>query len=719
MTKFYHYIASHIPVGKKTIATLAALALFVAACSGGTEGTGENQNKIRVRGVVEAPGGALAFTEPDPWQKLFDGLLGTSAYAAIEGIAPVGAGVTVNLIQVDSNGNQVGDVIASTETDANGKYAIPTIESFSPDSQYLVRALGSNGNMDSRVAETTVNVNPISDAASNLISKNVTNLSDITPLELQEIEDSVDRISKNIDPSGLTAKELSNEMQAEAEQENESSNIINSSASHGLICGTVTGPTGNPLPNVRIIARDYGNWVTRAASKTIADGSYCLNVPIVGDTDPDTGKLFDGRYILGALNRNTVATDPQYAASEWWTAAGDGYSQFVAEEIRVSDENRVEKNFNLASGGRISGKITDAAFGAPIEGITVVIRTFNSFAPVASARSGEDGSYAVNLIPGSYFVETRNTTAQAFASEVYDGLSGSNASTHGIPVAIQSGQNQSIDFALSQGRQLSGVISDGVGSTPVTGQRVMVNLTSGGPSLRLRSNKIGAYNVWLKPDNYTVYAYGQVKNVSLATSVVANFDSDQVSKISAQVLHNNNPVSQAKVRLNTSSGAFINMEPSSSDGSVTIYSESIGDFLIEARIDGPANYGTIIYDNQRRLFSGTLVSISAAASTIDIGNIVLPDGGILTGKFSNANSAQVNRKVFVYSSPSAGQAATSGDVFTFVRTRGDGSYLISLPAGSYDRVGFGDFNSACHSIVIDAGKTTTLNYDPASGCVLP
>jgi hypothetical protein len=62
----------------------------------------------------------------------------------------------------------------------------------------------------------------------------------------------------------------------------------------------------NPLADINIVARDFGNWVTRAKTKTATDGTYCLNLPV-------------GEYILGSINRTRDVSDPGRHASEWWS----------------------------------------------------------------------------------------------------------------------------------------------------------------------------------------------------------------------------------------------------------------------------------------------------------------------------------------------------------------------------------------------------------------
>jgi len=694
------------------LATLLSVAVILfSGCSGGTEGTGENPPpKSGIHGLIEAPGGAIAFSDPSPWSTLLDLMLGKTANAKIDGVAPVGAGVSVSLIQVDANGDPVGEVLATTETHADGTYDLP-INDFQAASHFVVRAVANNQTLDARVTQTTVNINPISDAASQLIAKHVSDLGLLELLEVDEIVGSVNQISKNVDPSGKTARTLSDAMQQEALNDNESGNIISSSTSLGLICGNVTDPSGLPLSQVNIIARDFGNWVTRAVSKTNADGNYCLNVPTSAELDPDTGELYRGEYILGAENHGY---DTQHAATQWWNLAGNGDSQFTAEKILVENANRITRNFSLSAGATISGNVSVANLGVPIEGITVIVRQFDSLSPVASAHTDEHGNYRLNISNGSYFVEARNSTIQAYASEVYDGKSGSNNMNYAVPVDLTVGQSRTIHFSLEQGVRLDGTISKGVGGTPVAGRRIMVNAAVGGGAIRLRSNRVGYYNVWLKSDTYHVYAYGQQNpGVVLNTRTTVNFYNDAITTINATVMHNNSPVSQAKIRLYSIDGNYINQEPSSSDGSVSLYTNVTGDHLIETRIDSAANYGSSIYDNKTSLASGLPITIGSADSAISIGTINLPDGGVLRGKVTiDGSNPAPNTKLQILS-------GVDGQSFIIVRSRGDGSYVVSLPAGTYSRANFANSTGAivdnCDSVAIISGQTTVLNFNIQNG----
>ena len=99
-------IVSHI-----ACATIVGMILLIGGCGGGGSGGGDDDTDVHISGTVSAPDGALAFHQPTRLQYMAAMIFYGNAAAAIDGVTDVGAGVTVDLIQVDANGDQVGDVM--------------------------------------------------------------------------------------------------------------------------------------------------------------------------------------------------------------------------------------------------------------------------------------------------------------------------------------------------------------------------------------------------------------------------------------------------------------------------------------------------------------------------------------------------------------------------------------------------------------------------------
>ena len=195
----------YTPLSSAIAASLLAIGLSGCGSSDSETTPPPEDTTVNVSGSVSAPGGLIAFNNSNALERFFGSIFGTSAVAAIEGVAPVGAGVTVNLIEVDANGTQVGAVIATATTDAMGAYSIAAPEGFVPGSQYIVRAEGTSGSIDARVTSLTPDVDPLSDASSTIISDQSMDLTKLSTTEADEIFAALEEVVQEIDPVGLSA----------------------------------------------------------------------------------------------------------------------------------------------------------------------------------------------------------------------------------------------------------------------------------------------------------------------------------------------------------------------------------------------------------------------------------------------------------------------------------------------------------------------------------
>lgn len=118
---------------------------------------------ITISGNASAPGGSVARLENNRsvLQLAVDYVI-RPGYAAIIGLQPV-AGATVQLIRIDDNGNQVGDVLASTVTSLTGDYSLQLPSGVPLAANLVVRITGNNVSMGALVVDQTVNINPISE----------------------------------------------------------------------------------------------------------------------------------------------------------------------------------------------------------------------------------------------------------------------------------------------------------------------------------------------------------------------------------------------------------------------------------------------------------------------------------------------------------------------------------------------------------------------------
>ena len=137
-----------------------ASCIALAACSSDDPAS----STTTISGVAEAPLGVVAQFEHDkPFLFVATEVLFPSAHAEITGLQPVG-GATVELIRIDDDGNQIGDVLASTVTSITGDYNLALPTGVSLAGNLIVRITGNSGtSMSAMVVELAVDINPISE----------------------------------------------------------------------------------------------------------------------------------------------------------------------------------------------------------------------------------------------------------------------------------------------------------------------------------------------------------------------------------------------------------------------------------------------------------------------------------------------------------------------------------------------------------------------------
>ncbi|MDD1779848.1 hypothetical protein LRP49_01445 [Enterovibrio sp. ZSDZ35] len=142
----------------KNSVAIPALLLGLVACSDNNTSSSPTPSPTSsVSGTVSAPSGAIVnFSKPTLFEQLFP-----PAYAAIVGLEPV-RNATVELIRVDDDGKQIGDVIASAPTSITGEYNISLPSGVSLAGNLIVRVRGQNTDLHAIALSQKVNVDPAS-----------------------------------------------------------------------------------------------------------------------------------------------------------------------------------------------------------------------------------------------------------------------------------------------------------------------------------------------------------------------------------------------------------------------------------------------------------------------------------------------------------------------------------------------------------------------------
>lgn len=669
--------------------------VFLLSCSSDSEDP-VPASPVTLSGIISAPG-STSFAKVETIKNRFASWLMNSANAAIgSGTGAIGAGVAVKLVDLTD-----GSELATGITTADGSYTLDAPSTFTAGAQFVVRA-GSTDVIEARVISTNVDVDVSTHVSSQLISEIATGstISNLTVDEVTQIQEeisaSVDTTENDVD-SLTTLSEITTELVESAKSEDETINVITSTAATGSICGTVTDNNDAPLANIRMVARDYGNWVTRAKSKTDATGAYCLNVPVKDETV--LGEAHNGEFIVGAINRTGDGNDPLLSASEWYTSSGGGIGQWQGDKISLtSAATSATADFKLALGARIKGSVMKSADGTAAKGVKVIIRDFKTWMPITGAKVKSDGTYRVNVPPGDYIVVARNRTRKALATEVFHDADGNGTSDQdvfirqeGSKVTVAAGDKFTANFNLVAGNHVKGKVTKGDDSA-AAGVRVRFN--NNGFAAALRTNKKGFYRIGLKPDTYVIRSRGQTRTVDITSASDAKGFKQTVTPVTTTITYNGAAVSEVVALLrykaddatnSISANQLVSQEISNSDGSITLYiPDTTKDYILQLRVkDGNSGAASITYKTQttgNTEYADNWTDGTAVTSTSFPTEIRLPAGNEVTGTVTVSGVAKGRQKIIV-------RKGGNNSSFNVVTTTslGDGSYYLYLPATTYDR----------------------------------
>ncbi|MBO6849544.1 MAG: hypothetical protein JJ867_03570 [Marinobacter sp.] len=150
---------------KLSLASAIAASVALSGCSNSSSSgsDGPVAGDVAISGTASAPGGQIAFYQEKSLLEIASGFLIPRAVAAISGLQPV-QGADVELIRVDDNGEQVGDVLATARTSVTGDYSLTLPQGVNLAGNLVVRITGTNNaQIRSQVVEQEVDIDPASE----------------------------------------------------------------------------------------------------------------------------------------------------------------------------------------------------------------------------------------------------------------------------------------------------------------------------------------------------------------------------------------------------------------------------------------------------------------------------------------------------------------------------------------------------------------------------
>jgi hypothetical protein len=258
-------------------------------------------------------------------------------------------------------------------------------------------------------------------------------------------------------------------------------------------------------------------------------------------------------------------------------------------------------NFTLATGGRISGTITNSNTALGIQGVNAQI--FNSSGTqLANYSSDSSGNYITSgLLAGTYYVRTSG--AVPYVHKLYNNLpctGGSCTVTTGTPIVVTVPSTTSgINFSLDPGGQFSGTITNATTALGIQGVNAQIYNSSGTFLGSAGTNASGIYTTSGLP---TGTYYSHTRN-----------NQGYIEK-----LYNNLPCTLGSCSSTVTSGTPI---------SVTVGANTSG-----------INYAL----DQGGRFSGTITNSATGAPIASVSAFIYTSGGTALGTSSPSSDASGN-----------------------------------------------------------------------------
>ena len=394
----------------------------------------------------------------------------------------------------------------------------------------------------------------------------------------------------------------------------------------GEISGTVTDTSspGHPLGNVQVQVFDSSG-VTSTFASTNSAGVYSVRGLAAGSYFV----CFNGESASGGTSA-TGYVDQCYSGQAW-----DGHTSPASPPdtaVAVTAGSNASANASLATGGEISGMVTDSSSPAqPLYDVDVeVYNSSGSFVTRTFTTGG--GTYASPGLPaGSYFVCFEATSAsygfmpppptgfvdQCYNAQVWDGYS-APASPRDTTVAVTAGADTTVNASLTAGGEVSGTVTDTSSpANPLSGADVELYDSSGtfvkststafDGTYSLSGLVAGSYFVCINAvsvsggpstTGYTDQCYngqtwdGSTKptsppDTSVAVTAGANTTVDASltagGEITGTVTDTSspaNPLSNVEVELYNSSGTFVTSTMTAADGTYSLSSLVAGPYYV-------------------------------------------------------------------------------------------------------------------------------------------
>lgn len=369
-----------------------------------------------------------------------------------------------------------------------------------------------------------------------------------------------------------------------------------------------------------------------------------------------SGGIFSGFAALGGAFSIEVAAPATYlvaAAPVDFVHAPELYNGALtaaaATEISVTPGQVVNNiDFTVVVGTSVSGTVTAASGGAPIEGVSVLATALGDLPHTAFAQTDASGDYTLaGLAATDYQLIFFPAPASGdFLTEYYD----DNATAPGDPVSVPGGGLTGIDAALALGGRIEGTVT-GPGATPLDGIGVAAITTSGYLFGGDTTDASGDYSLLVPAGSSKVFFNGEgglvgeyynnkpdlasADGVAVTSgNTTANIDAQLATggRIAGRVTDasTGDGIASATVTAYSSTGTFVAIAITESngdyevDGNLPTGQYKVGFSGPPRELDGSPGYADAFYSNKGSLGNATLVSVTAPNTTPNINQELTP-----------------------------------------------------------------------------------------------
>ncbi|WP_210404763.1 hypothetical protein [Hahella sp. CCB-MM4] len=170
--------------------------------SGSSDGNSgsDADDQVTISGTAEAPGGVVAYFREPGLLEIVSGYLISPVAAAITGLEPI-TGATVELIRIDNDGNQIGEVLATTVTSITGDYVLTLPEGTDLSGDLIVRITGAGDTeLRAQVVDQEVDISPVTEFVLQKFIAQGSDLDHLTTTSVVKLRGQVEEFDLTADP---------------------------------------------------------------------------------------------------------------------------------------------------------------------------------------------------------------------------------------------------------------------------------------------------------------------------------------------------------------------------------------------------------------------------------------------------------------------------------------------------------------------------------------